>query len=356
MAIAVGISGDVIVSGTFNGSIDIAGDYLSAVNGQDAFIMALGAADGQELWGAAMSGLGNNNPTALSVDRGGNIVLAGTFNQDISLGGELFTSAGLDDIFVAKLLPAGDLIWARHYGDVADDFVADVATDSDGNVVLTGYLRGGVVDFGGGPLDAVGIDPNDDAFIVALAPDGAHRWSKRLGDDQFQRGGGVAFDADDNALAIGYFSGSIDFGGESRTSSGQYDAYAVKFDPLGVPIWSRRYGVMSNQYGHRIGADPAGRVFLTGDFEGVVEFGGQQLDSAGGRDIYFARLDGDAQHRQSGAFGDMIEQTVSDAAVDASGNAVIVGNFYGTVDFGFGPHATSSDTDLNPFIAKLAAP
>jgi hypothetical protein len=300
--------------------------------------------------------MGNNNPTALSVDRGGNIVLAGVFNQDINLGGELFTTAGLDDIFVAKMLPAGELVWARRYGDVADDYVADVATDSDGDIVLTGYLRGGAVDFGGGPLDPVGIDPNDDAFIVALAPDGAHRWSKRLGDEQFQRGFGVAFDADDNALAIGYFAGSIDFGGESRTSSGQSDAYAAKLDPMGAPIWTRRYGVMSNQYGQRIDADPTGGVFLTGDFEGVVEFGGQQLDSAGGRDIYIARLDGDAQHRESRSFGDAIDQSVSDAAVDASGNAVIVGNFYGTVDFGFGPHATSSDMDLNPFIAKLVAP
>jgi len=352
-AIAIGPADQIVVAGHFGGSIDIGGEYLAADDSSDGFVFVLGP-DGSEQWGMALAGMSSDRPQALSVDAAGNIVLAGVFEGDISLDGDLYTSAGEHDIFVVKLLADGDFVWVRHYGDIASDQVTDVAIDGDGDVVFTGYLRGGAVDFGGGSLDPVGTEPNDDAFIVALAPDGAHRWSKRLGDEQTQRGFGVAFDSADNVLAIGHFAGSVDFEGTTATSSGGFDAYVAKLEPDGTPIWSKRFGVTANQYGHRIGSGPEQDVLISGDFDGVVEFGGPELECTGERDIYLSRFDADGAHGASSSFGDDSEQNVTDLAVDGAGNAILVGQYAGTVDFGFGPHTAAGDAVHKPFIAKLA--
>ncbi len=353
-AVAVSRSGDVVIVGNFGGSMDIAGQFLQASDGADAFVAVLDAG-GNERWAASFEGAGVDIPRGLAVDAAGNIVVAGDFEGDINLQGEPFTSAGATDVFVVKLLPSGELVWARRFGSVEDDEVDDVATNSDGDIALTGVLRGASsIDFGGGPLDPVGVDPNDDAYAVVLAPDGAHRWSKRLGDAQFQRGAGVAYDSNDDLLLVGHFSGTIDFGGESRTSSGSFDAYVAKLDRDGAPIWSRAFGVTSNVFSVGVACDPARNVSVTGDFDGVVEFGGSQLDSAGLNDVFFAQLDPAASHAISSGFGNDLEQHARGIAVDSAGNAILIGNFYGSIDFGFGEHTSTGDMDQNPYIAKLA--
>ena len=357
-AVAVGSNGHVVVVGSFGGSMEFAGQFVAASDQSDAFVVVVSAEDGTDVWAQSFQGQGFDQPRSVSVDRGGNIVIGGDFDTDITVRGsdnmgDTFNAVGESDMFVVKLLDNGGFVWARQFGDVASDQLTDTATDSSGVIALTGYIRGGVVDFGGGPLDPVGIDPNDDAFIVSLGPDGGHRWSKRLGDEFYQRGSGVAYDADDQLLALGEFSSLIDFDGEQRTSSGNLDTYLVKLADDGSPVWARSFGVTSNSYARRVGADPDRNVFLTGDFEGVVDFGGSQLTSEGERDVYYARLDSSASHSLSMSFGDIISQSAYDIAVDRGGNAIIVGNFYGSIDFGFGVHSSADATDLNPFVAKL---
>lgn len=353
-SVAVSRTGDVVITGNFAGSMDVAGQFLQASDASDVFVAVLDA-EGDEKWAASFEGTGVDIPRGLTVDVAGNIIVVGDFEGDINLQGELFTSGGDSDIFVVKLLPSGELVWARRFGSTTSDEVDAVAANSDGDIALTGLLRGGAsIDFGGGPLDPVGVDPNDDAFAVVLAADGAHRWSKRLGDAQFQRGAGVSYDSNDDLLLVGHFAGTIDFGGESRTSSGSFDAYVAKLDRDGTPIWSRAFGVTSNVFSVGVACDPSRNVSVTGDFDGVVEFGGSQLDSAGLNDVFFAQLDPAATHATSSGFGNDLEQHARGIAVDSAGNAILIGNFYGSIDFGFGEHTSTGDMDQNPYIAKLA--
>ncbi|MEZ4446442.1 MAG: hypothetical protein R3B72_45610 [Polyangiaceae bacterium] len=351
--IAVSAQGQIVVTGTLQGSIDLAGEFLQSTSSSDIFLIALDA-DGEPLWGKTFAGVDQDNPRAVAVDGGGNIHIAGDFLGDVAFGGDLLFSAGDRDVFVAKFLPTGEHVWSQRFGDEDSDLLGDLAVSEAGAVAITGTSRGLELDFGGGPLPGGG---GDDAFLATFAQDGGVAWAVRLGDDTPQRGTGVTYDAAANLVATGQFAGTVDFGGgQTRTSTGGVDVYAVKFAPDGGVVWTAGFGVQGNQLGGRVAASPDGEVTLVGTFDGAVDFGGSQLtaEGTGMVDIYRARLSASGAHLASSAYGGALMESVADVAVDVAGNAAFVGDFQGTIDFGFGGHATTGDMDVNPFVVKLS--
>jgi hypothetical protein len=206
------------------------------------------------------------------------------------------------------------------------------------------------VDFGGGVLTSAG---GDEVFVVKFDPAGNHLWSKRFGDSNHQYSQNVSVDRWDNVLLSGQFYGTIDFGGGVLTSAGNNDIYIAKFDAAGNHIWSQGWGDASKQYGHCTITDGSGNVFLVGEFQGTVNFGGGPLTSAGDYDAYVAMFDAAGSHIWSRGFGDPTHQRAISAAVDGAGNVVITGDFQGAVDPGGGALASAGSDDV--FTAKYDA-
>src|SRR6185295_7634693 len=95
----------------------------------------------------------------VTADSSGNVTLTGNFTQVIDFGKGRLTSAGAGDIYVAKLAGAdGTTVWSRFFGGTGDDLGKGVATDSSGNIFLTGTFGSPSVDFGGGALTNRGAD------------------------------------------------------------------------------------------------------------------------------------------------------------------------------------------------------
>jgi hypothetical protein len=82
----------------------------------------------------------------------------------------------------------------------------------------------GTTDFGGGPL----VANDEDVFLVAFAPDGAHVWSRRFDGLDAQDLSSIATDDAGNVVAVGNLKGFIHFGGDPLVSAGLTDIYAAK--------------------------------------------------------------------------------------------------------------------------------
>jgi hypothetical protein len=85
------------------------------------------------------------NAYAMALDRWGNIFLTGSFDglSDFDPGPGVFNlnAAGMRDIFVLKLDPTGNLLWAKSMGAAGDDVGTAIACDTAGNVVVTGHFK-----------------------------------------------------------------------------------------------------------------------------------------------------------------------------------------------------------------------
>ena len=187
----------------------------------------------------------------------------------------------------------------------------------------------------------------------AVGQDFSHIWSQRFGDQSNQWDTRVAVDVSGNILATGYFEGTVDFGGGALVSAGERDIFVAKFNGNGTHLWSKRFGDSApNQRGFDIACDECGNVIVTGWFEGTVDFGGGPLTSAGAEDMFVVKFDVDGNHLWSKRFGDAgIHQAAGSVAVDTWGNVIVTGWFQGAVDFGGGLLTSAGTYDV--FVAKF---
>jgi DNA-binding beta-propeller fold protein YncE len=344
-AIAVDAFGNVLVAGSFNGSIDFSGNVLNAETAANTFLAKFDSS-GNHIWSRHFSG-SVSNPTSLAVDAAGNAVVVGFFTSSIDCGGAPMTTAGSGDLFIAKLNAAGDHLWSKRFGDPAPQWHIKCAIDSSGEVLIAGSFEG-QVSFGGGSLTSAG---DADLFVAKLSGSGDHVWSRRFGDSSMQRGYGIAVDGPGNITIAGTLVGSIDFGSGPMMSAGNEDAFIARFDAAGQHVWSKHFGDGGEQSGVDVAVDTSANVIMTGGFFGSIDFGSGPMVSAGDEDVYLAQFTANGEHLRSRRFGAGKQQTGQTIAIDGTGNAVMTGSFLGTIDFGDNQLVTQGGSAV--FVAKL---
>ncbi|HXJ80395.1 MAG TPA: PKD domain-containing protein [Candidatus Methylomirabilis sp.] len=360
-AVATDKSGNIIVAGSFMGTVDFGGGPLTAVGGNYNIFVAKYSSTGTNVWSKNFGSTGDNDPGAVAVDASGNVFVVGHFQGTVDFGAGPFTAVNTDgsyDVFVAKYAAAdGKNLWAKHYGAGGADAALGAAVDSSGNVVVTGAFRGRT-SFGGATFLA---NPGSFSTFVAkyAGADGSHIWSQNFPSvinypnigDNF--GYAAAVDSSNNVLVTGYFIGSLDICGGSLLSAGGEDIYLIKLSSAGTCIWAKRMGGASDDNGLGLAVDQSGNVILTGTFQGTVSFGGNSFTSAGLTDMFVAKYASDGTHVWSRSAGSSGFDYGYGVGVDGSGNVVVVGSFNGTVNFGGSPLTSAGGADV--FVAKYAA-
>ena len=224
-AVAVDGQGNVVVAGWFKGVMDL-GAGLTSTGETDLFVAKLSPA-GDLLWVRMAPSTNAGKALGLAVDGAGNVVVVGSFRSSIQIGATTLTTAGDKDAVLIKLDENGTPLWARSFGDDADQEALGVSVDPAGNVLVTGAFLGRI-GVGSNELVSKGAA---DAFLVKLDPGGDLRWARSFGDLGEQGGAAVAADALGNAWATGYFNGAPDFGGGAIQSRGASDIFLVALGP-----------------------------------------------------------------------------------------------------------------------------
>ena len=167
--------------------------------------------------------------------------------------------------------------YAVSFGNGMDDDAQDVVVDSVGNTYITGHFRQ-TVDFGGGNITSGG---HRDIYVLKLDPTGAFEWVKTYGSTSnlADRGLDIDIDSSSNVYITGYFQGTVDFGNGDITASGGSDIFVLKLDSSGTFQWVYTAGGAGNDNGKGIAVDTDGNILLTGIFSQTVDFGGGNVTS-----------------------------------------------------------------------------
>ena len=227
--VAVDATDHIVVMGTVRGSADFGGGPL----GGNVTIVKLDTA-GQYVWSrgwgrAVEAQLGSG----LGIDKNDAIRVAGFFEASVDFGGGVLTSAGDEDVFMVAVGSSGDHQWSQRFGTAGRFQRAyDLTVDGADNVIVVGEFSDSI-DFGGGNLASAGANDlaGEDVFVASFDATGAHGWSARFGDSEFQAASRVAADAEGNVVMGGIYQGQIDFGGGPLVSSGDSDLFVVKIAP-----------------------------------------------------------------------------------------------------------------------------
>jgi hypothetical protein len=253
-------------------------------------------------------------------------------------------------------------VWGNGVGSTADDFAEDMTVDNFGNSYCTGYFNSSI-DFDPGPgvlaLNAAG---GSDVYIAKVNTNGTPVWAKRIGGTGNELVGAICHDTQNNIYVTGWFSGTADFdpgaGTYNMSSSGVFDAFVCKLDSGGNLIWAKRFGGNNNVFGNDVCVDPAGNVYITGEYRLTADLdpgaGTYNLTSVGNGDVYICKLN------SLGAFvwAKTIGQSGSDGGttlVQNGLNIFVAGWFTNTCDLdpGAGIFPVMSNGSYDTFITKF---
>ncbi len=286
LALVVDNANNVIIGGRFAGSTDFGGGALVTAGGNDAFIAKFNSA-GTHVWSKKFGDASSQEVDGLA-SANGDVYATGSFFGTINLGGSALTSAGQNDIFLARFNSAGTHQWSQRYGDATFQYAIDVDTDGS-SVVLLANLTGSA-NFGGSTLTSAG---SADIAVARFLTSGVHTWSKRYGDQDVQTAAAVDL-AGGNIFLTGWFEGGLNFGAHPLSAgASQNNIFAAKlFGGDGSEVWSQSFGMSG---GSDFGADvvsDGSQSWFAGRFDRDANFGynGTVFSPARDADAYLLKF------------------------------------------------------------------
>jgi hypothetical protein len=306
-------------------------------------------------WVGSHSGALNDYSYEIATDKNMNVIVAGAYESDtLFVEGDTLTSLGNYDAVVVKRDTDGNLLWSDNFGDDNNDYAKGIATDSLGNIYVTGYYTDSCV-FGNDTLLNSG---SEDLFLVKYGPDGEKMWGVKAGGSSLDIAYAVKTDTSGYVYICGYYkSASVIFDTETinNTSSGTEDVFVAKYDWDGNLIWVRNAGGTNRDLCFDISVDKFGSTYLTGWYYSTsITFGTQTIINNGWTEIYLLKFDSDGNPLWAFSAGGSLEDEGFGVTNDDDANVYITGNFHSTT-FTFGGHTVVSNGERDGFLCKLDA-
>jgi hypothetical protein len=316
------------------------------------------SADGQELWTRVSSPAATTFRAPVATDESGDVLVTGTFKGALDLDGDGTMDITSDtpsdvDAFVAKFSSDGNITWAQKIISQSESgFVSprDIAVDGEGSVLTTGWFQG-AVDFDPGPSETL-VSPAlaFETYVLKLDRRGDFKWVKTTQSFETTT---IDVDQEGNVYTAGTFEGTVDFDpgpGERLLSSpppsqdedflgAVSDVYIRKLNSSGELVWAIRAAESDNIIADqpKLAVGEAGTVYVTFGFNGRLDVdpAGCGAIFEGMQDTLLLKLNTDGHYLQAGQIsaGDWPNNPYPiDIAVNGKGDILLGGNFVGTVD------------------------
>lgn len=262
-------SGNIYVAGAFSGTLETYG--LTSAGNWD-IIFAKFNSLGALVWIKGIGSGGDDQASTIALDANGNIMLGGFFNGTVDFNPSVvttnITSGGGRDAFLGRYTPDGDYIWIGNISGASDSMITDAV--SIGSLIYVTGLFYGTADFGfGSGVNNQTSSGVADAFIAAYSKtDGTINYIRIIGASAGEDYGyAITTDASSNVYVTGVYNGTVNFGNTSLSSSGNMDMFCAKYTSDLSPVWAQTSGVnATNDFGLGITVDGSGNVYITGSW------------------------------------------------------------------------------------------
>jgi hypothetical protein len=325
----------------------------------DAFVVKVNA-DGSFGWVHRIGGAASEFGYGVATDGSGNVFVSGAFQgtvdfqadwgggTDLKTAPQVSPSIPVSSIFLTKINANGTYGWTRTMGDIGTDRPRDVCTDGSGNIYVCGEFSSNPLDFRadwGVPTDIKTHTGSNEGFVTRVNADGSYGWTFAIGGAGSDSIWGVVADGMGNIYVTGDFPQTVDFRddwgapADSKTPIGNRDAFVTKINANSTYGWTRQFGGTSVVVSYDIACDGSDNIYIVGAFVQTVDFradwgGGTDIKSyVGGSDAYFTRINADGTYGWTRQIGGGVNETGNGIAVDGSANVYVIGEFNTTVDF-----------------------
>lgn len=368
-ATAFDAAGNIVVAGLYASASAVLsfgdGKSLPVNAGLDGFVAKYDGA-GTCLWVTPLTGAGDDLVTSVDVDRAtGDIVVGGISSAAVTVGTQTSSApTGGDDMFLARLTPAGAGTWVKMFGGPGADELSQVSVGPTGNILVAGSMKRTTVTSVKVGAVEVFIPPNRTeraAVVLMFDSTGSPAWARGFpttaaGSDSVANA--ARFDALGNVVTAGAFTGTIDLRyldssqNKMFTSGGARDGFVAKFDANTRQLsWGVQLGGAGDEVAHALALDSTGSSRVVTAYLGALTLGATTLPVLGGVDTAVSFIDPGGTLGTSRGFGSADKDSPAAIAVDPWGSIIIGGEANGSIPFD--TKTATAQGARDGFVAKL---
>jgi|GEM_PF-1367118 len=267
----------ILITGYFDGpNLNIDDTSVDLIGLSDAYILQLSTTGTVEmLKNYGFEGLMYQG-MALDQDNGQNIYLTGTTDGNTTL---------YHPSFLMKISAEGDVVWMQEHNIAFNDLAV-----SGDQLYVTGsaYMES--------YLDTILLDPTSyyaDAFVAQANLNGQYTWAVLgnhpelpNGDSYYPR---VEISGDGNIFIAGSFRRNVEFGEYLLTSTAYLDTFIAKISASGIVLWAKATSGSEN-YLDGFTTLSNGNICISGDMESSVMFDDILLENPNPKAGYYAAI------------------------------------------------------------------
>ncbi len=355
-SVSVDAEGNVLVTGFFSSHTITFGTTTLSNNGINNVFIAKYDPSGNVIWAKSTGGTRDDAGIAIATDATGDIYVTGAYTSpSITFGTFNLTNYGGNDVFLAKYDSSGNVLWAKSAGGLNNDRPTSIATDLSGNIFVAGEYNSDSIAFGTTEL------VSGNMFLAKYDATGNLNWVRNAGGNFADAVATVTTDKTGNVIIAGYFAeSSVIFGTttlHNTGSIGSTDIFMVKYSTGGNVLWAKNEGTHGNDAATSVSADGSGNLYLTGYFGGnSIILSGITFTNSGGNDLFVIKYDPNGNAEWANCHGGTGDDVANAITTDATGNVFIAGAFNSdTLNFGSTNLTNATPTTSNTFLSKLSS-
>ncbi len=238
--------------------------------------------------------------------------------------GNTITADGWDGALI-RLDADGNAINVKGFGGAgSSDYVQGIVELDDGYAIYGMLGNGSSENFGSGAT-LTGV--GQDGYIAKFNSSHVLQWKKLIGGTQNDSISGIVRMPDNGVAITGQFEGTLNVGGNNLVSLGLKDIFVARFDALGNHVWSKRYGNNQQNNVYDLEATPTGDLVIVGDLGSNITFGSTTITAAGGLDGYVVKMEPDGDVSWVRAFQSAGDEVAVAVGILSDGAIWVAGDF-----------------------------
>ena len=251
--------------------------------------------------------------------------------------------------------------WSKYIGTTNATYGSSVASDSSGNVYITGYTTASGFTVSG-LSSFTKTNTGVDAYILKYNSSGTPLWGTLINnsgtsaDDYPQK---ITVDSNGNMYITGYTNSSgftVSGLGNIGKANNSYDGFVLKYNSSGVPVWGTIMAGLYDEYAMNVAVDSVGGIYVVGKtnssgftISGLSNFKGR--DGLDGFVVKYSSSGAPLWGTIIGASGSYYGDQVSAVAVDSNDNVFIGGYVQYNATFS-GFNVTKTGGTNGAYVAK----
>ncbi|MGC4037084.1 MAG: BACON domain-containing protein [Chitinophagaceae bacterium] len=265
-------------------------------------------------WQKVLGGNGNDYGYSIIKATDGGYLLSG---RTTSNNGDITSTKGGIDMWVAKLDAAGSITWQKTYGGNADEYSVAAANTSDGGYVLTGFT------LSNNNGDVGANHGNTDFWVLKINSTGTIQWQKTLGGTGDDRPNAITVTSEGNIGVTGYTTSNNN--GDVGINHGGQDMWVLLIDNnTGDILTKKTFGGNGDESGKAIAPAPDGGLYVGGNT--TSNNNGDVSTTKGGSDFWVLHLDKNLSIIWKNSFGGTNNEDINSLVVGPNTTLIASGS------------------------------